>query len=403
MNYKEVVEWLFNQVPNFQKTGAKAYKPGLDMIRSLLTSIDNPENKIRTIHVAGTNGKGSVSHILSAIFQAHGYKVGLFTSPHITDFRERIKINGTPVPESFVLDFVKQVRPFIEENNPSFFEITTAMAFDAFEKSNCDISIIETGLGGRLDSTNVIKPDIAVITNIGLDHTDFLGETLEEVAQEKAGIIKKDRPVVIGDLNPDLFKVFEDKAIELSAPLYYTAASNKKYDTDLLGEYQQRNIGTALCAVDVLKDTWQLKEAHIDTAIKNVKSISNFRGRLDQIEKNPLVIFDAGHNADGIENLMREVANLEFDKLHVLYGASNDKNIEEIARLFPQNASYYFTEFPSKRSTTIQVFEEIGKKNELFFKTFESPILAFQYCKSAASKEDLILVCGSFYLMEKII
>lgn len=404
MKYAEVVEWLFNQVPNFQKKGEEAYKPGLEKISSLLSAIHDPHKEIKTIHIAGTNGKGSVSHILAAIFQLHGYKVGLFTSPHIVDFRERIKINGEPISKAFVIDFITDLKPFIDQNQPSFFELTTAMAFKAFNFYACDISIIETGLGGRLDATNVIDPELSIITNIGMDHTQFLGNTLEKIAAEKAGIIKYGKPVVIGDLDPNLNTVFDAIAAEKKASIYFSSSKQtREIATDLIGRYQQRNLKTALCAVDLLQEEWKLSEDKTDEAVRRVKETTNFKGRLELINKKPLTLIDAGHNADGIKNLMEEVLQMKFDCLHILYGASNDKNLNEIATFFPKQANYYFTAFNSKRSTTIEQFEEVGKKYNLNYRTFVKPKNAFECCKSEASEKDLILVCGSFYLMEEII
>ena len=278
MTYDEVVNWLFQQIPNYQNQGGSAYKPGLDRIRDLLEEIGNPQEKIKTIHVAGTNGKGSVSHILAAIFQQQGYRTGLFTSPHISDFRERIKIDGKWVSEDFVLNFFNTNKSIIDQIAPSFFEITTAMAFEAFVSHKCDIAIVETGLGGRLDSTNVLIPELSIITNIGMDHQHFLGDTLEKIALEKAGIIKTGRPVVIGDILPNLQSLFSDVAADKKSAIHFSSdRDSEAYKTDLLGRYQQRNIHTALTAVACLKTDWELAAEKIGQALQNVSALTNMR------------------------------------------------------------------------------------------------------------------------------
>lgn len=404
MTYSSVVNWLFDQVPNYQHQGGSAYKPGLERTQDLLTAVDNPEKKIKTIHIAGTNGKGSVSHILSAIFQYHGYKVGLFTSPHIKDFRERIKINGQPVSEDFVVSFYQNNKTRIEAIQPSFFEITTAMAFTAFAAHECDIAIIETGLGGRLDSTNVLLPELAVITNIGLDHVAFLGNTLEKIAAEKAGIIKPKVPVVIGDMNQELHDLFKEIAHERAAAITFSQDKpSSVVETDLLGRFQQDNIHTVLSAVDVLKDDWNLKEGKVMEALKNVAATTNFKGRLQKIGDEPLIVLDAAHNLEGIKNVLTEVTAFDYAHLYIVYGSSNDKNWQAVLNNFPKDATYYFTEFDSYRSVKRAAFEDLAKKNDLAFKTLSSPAEALRLCKSEARENDLILVCGSFYLMEEII
>lgn len=403
MTYPEVVDWLFQQVPNYQHQGGVAYKPGLDRTLDLLHAIGDPHKKIKTIHIAGTNGKGSVSHILAAIFQKHGYKTGLFTSPHIVDFRERIKINGEPISKEFVVEFFAQNKTYFLKYRPSFFEITTAMAFHAFAKNSCDISIIETGLGGRLDSTNVLTPELSIITNIGLDHTAFLGDTLELIAKEKAGIIKSGVPVVIGDCEEALYPVFEEKATELNSPITFSQnEASKSYETDLLGSFQQRNIHTAITATVVLKTEWQLTGEDIARALLNVQGPTNFNGRLQQISKRPKLILDAAHNKAGIENLLIEVGRFKFAKLRIVYGASNDKDWQAILAIFPTEAVYYFSEFGSARSVTLNEFQEAAESYELKYTLYGDVTAALNKCKSEAEPDDLILVCGSFYLMEKI-
>lgn len=405
MNYNEVLNWLFSQVPNYQKVGGSAYKPGLDKITNLLEKIGNPHHKLKTIHVAGTNGKGSTSHILASIFQENGYKVGLFTSPHIKDFRERIKINGELITEKTVVSFVEKYHAQFNALNASFFEITTALAFYAFEQNNCEISIIETGLGGRLDSTNVINPEIAVITNIGKDHTAFLGDTIEEIAFEKAGIIKQGKPVIIGETDPKSAPVFIQKAkLENTSIQFADQGELINYKTDLFGNFQQYNIRTALLAVSELRKVgWKLADEKIESALENVKGNTNFQGRLQLINTEPRIFVDAAHNLAGIKNLIAEVNSLNFDTLRIVYGASNDKDVKGIFKIFPKNAKYYFSEFKSARSTKIESYKKLGNDNGLNFKCFEHPLVALNSAKLEASENDLILVCGSFYLFEKII
>ena len=404
MTYQEIVDWLFQQIPNYQRQGGSAYKPGLEAIHKLLERTENRFQELKTIHVAGTNGKGSVSHILATIFQAHGYKVGLFTSPHITDFRERIKINGEMIEVDFVEAYFNRNKAIIAESNASFFEISTALAFAAFSYKNCNICIIETGLGGRLDSTNVIQPELSIITNIAMDHVGFLGGTLEKIAVEKAGIIKEQVPVVIGDCDPTLNPIFMEMAHNKSSPIVFAhSATIPTYVTDLLGSFQQRNIHTALAGTELLREKWSLNEKTILESLKHVILRSNFKGRMQQISDQPRIILDAAHNKEGIDGLLREVEALDHENIRIVYGASGDKEWQKILAHFPNKHSYYFTTFASKRAVTIENFKTVLKNLELSYKLFDSPIEALNKCKSDAQISDLILVCGSFYLMEKII
>lgn len=405
MTYSEVVNWLFNQLPNYQNQGGTAYKPGLEVVSDLLDAIGNPEKSIKTVHIAGTNGKGSVSHILSALFQENGYKTGLFTSPHISDFRERIKINGVLIDEDFIVNFYQRYLPTLEKIKPTFFEITTAMAFKAFADNACDIAIIETGLGGRLDSTNVLLPEVSVITNVAKDHEAFLGDTLEKIAFEKAGIIKPNTPVVIGDLKEELYPVFNEVAGSLNANVAYSLKmATKPFKTDLIGQYQQRNIQTALSTVNVLRDKgWNLDEVKINEALKNIADLTNLRGRLQKIDSEPMTLVDAAHNPAGMKSTLEEIRSFSYNQLHIIYGGSNDKDLNGIFDLFPKKASYYFSTFESKRTAKRETFSDLAKKNNLSFFLFDDPEKALNACKREAGKDDLILICGSFYLLEKII
>ncbi len=402
MNYQAVVNWLFSQLANYQKQGSKAYKPGLGNINALLKHLSNPHHSFKSIHIAGTNGKGSVAHILTSMAIENGYKVGLFTSPHIKDFRERIKINGLPVEENQVTSFVNANKTFFEDINPSFFEITTAMAFHIFAKEQCDIAIIETGLGGRLDSTNVIDPELSVITNIGLDHTEMLGDTLTQIAGEKAGIIKEKKPVIVGELLKETKDVFIEYAAEKKAPLHQPEI--KSFETDLLGVYQQNNISLAWDALQILKNKgWYFDDVKSLNALKRVKKNTGFKGRLDLVEDSPRVIVDAAHNKQGIELLLKEVETIEYERLHCVYGSSSDKDYFENGVLFPKTGQYYFTRFDSDRSVTREKFEAFGKHYELNYTCYESPEHALKSAKERAGKNDLIVVFGSFFILEKII
>jgi dihydrofolate synthase/folylpolyglutamate synthase len=403
VDYNSVIDFLFNQLANYQKIGSTAYKPGLDSINNLLNQIDNPHKKLKTIHLAGTNGKGSTSHILASILIENGYKVGLFTSPHIKDFRERIKINGKLISKELVVAFVNNNKPLFINLQPSFFEITTAMAFSIFEIQNCDICIIETGLGGRLDSTNVIHPELSIITNIAIEHTNFLGTTLPAIAKEKAGIIKPNIPLVIGCLQQETIEVFKTKAIETNSRLY-VAKQNKIHKTDLLGSFQQENINTALTSIDILKQNgWYIDDAKSYIALTKIKRNTNFNGRLEQISSEPRILIDASHNPAGVKNLFIELDKLEYNNLHCIYGTSSDKDITSVMNNFPLEAQYYFTNFDSVRSMKADSLKKIGDNLSLTSSIFTSPEQALKAAKQNYTKGDLIIVFGSFFLLEKII
>jgi dihydrofolate synthase/folylpolyglutamate synthase len=403
MTYSEVTEWLYQQIPNFHKTGGQAYKPGLERMDALLKAFGHPEKDLKCIHIAGTNGKGSVAHILAAIFQQHGYKTGLFTSPHIHDFRERIKVNGDYISKEKVTEFIAKNTSLFQSLDASFFEITTALAFEYLHQVNCDIAIIETGLGGRLDATNVIpSPLLSIITTIGKDHEQFLGNSLPEIAQEKAGIIKKNSPVVLGQIQAELIPIFEEKAKANDCPIYL-ADSIPPIPTDLLGEYQQKNIQTALKAISVLKDAWILKDSFTHEALKQVRTLTRFQGRFQQLGEHPLIIADAAHNPIGIEVLMDSVSHQPHDKLRIIYGAANDKKYEEILSLFPREAVLYLTTFHAARSVQTDEWVKVSKQIDLSCQIFEQSNEALKQAKKDANETDIILICGSFYLLEELI
>jgi dihydrofolate synthase / folylpolyglutamate synthase len=341
VSFQETVDFLYSQLPMYQRIGASAYKKDLTNIIALCKKLGNPHEKLKTIHVAGTNGKGSTSHTLAAIYQKNGYKTGLYTSPHLVEFTERIKINGQEISQQFVIDFTEKIKPLLSEINPSFFEITVAMAFEYFQKESVDIAIIETGLGGRLDSTNIINPMISIITTVGFDHMDMLGDSLEKIASEKAGIIKKSIPVVIGNcISNDALNVIQQKAITENAPLIQIDTSIY-VKSDLKGDFQQNNLHLALKAIELLQNIFPLEEELINQALLEICSLTNFQGRWQTILDNPLIICDVGHNEEGIQVVLREIEKTGRKPFFVL-GFVKEKDLEKIAPLFPKEATYCF-------------------------------------------------------------
>ena len=410
----------------FSKSGAKAYKADLKNTLALCSFLGNPQNKLKTIHIAGTNGKGSVSHMLAAILQENGYKTGLYTSPHLKDFRERIKINGQMVSKNFLIDFVEKTKIISEKIKPSFFELTFVMALDYFVQKDVDVAVIETGLGGRLDSTNVITPLLSVITNISYDHMDILGNTLEEIAYEKAGIIKKNTPVVIGATTVKTKPVFQKKSEETNSEISFASGKYKlvsslyktksldleignklnkkkeKYSLDLNGLYQQKNILTVLAAVDFLKNNFSLKPEKIKTALSNVKKLTGLFGRWEVIHENPTVVLDVAHNEDGIKQLMAHIHKLDSDKLHFIFGMVKDKKIEKALCQFPKNANYYFTKAQNPRALPEEELMNIAKSFKLNGNNYPDVNLALKASMAKASKKDLIIVCGSVFVIAEV-
>ncbi|MFK8038561.1 MAG: folylpolyglutamate synthase/dihydrofolate synthase family protein [Crocinitomicaceae bacterium] len=402
MTYQQVVDWLFGQLANYHQQGSSAYKPGLENISILLDHIGNPQNDLKSIHIAGTNGKGSTAHMIAAMAIENGYRVGLFTSPHIKDFRERIKINGQLISKDFVINFVEKHQTIFEALSPSFFEITTAMAFAAFADSGCDWVVIETGLGGRLDATNVIQPKVSVITNIGLDHTEYLGNTLPKIAAEKAGIIKRNIPVCIGEVNSDTQTVFEAKAKQENSKIYYPI--EQKFELDLLGEYQQKNAALAWTAIQVLKEKGEyFDDQKSKNALTRITRITQFKGRLSIIQKGPLILADASHNIDGIQTLFQEISKIPHRNLYAVYGSAIDKNFAKSMRLFPTQAKYFLTSFDSDRSVEVEKLCQEAEELYLDFQSYQNPVEAFSAAKTMAGEDDLIIVFGSFYILEKIL
>lgn len=427
MTYQETLDYIFAKLPMFSRIGAAAYKADLTNTIQLCESIGNPQQQIKTIHIAGTNGKGSTSHMLAAILQTAGYKTGLYTSPHLKDFRERIKINGVMIPEEEVTAFVERIRPSIEAIEPSFFEITVAMAFDHFAKEQVDIAVIETGLGGRLDSTNIILPELSIITNISLDHQNMLGDTLPLIAAEKAGIIKAGIPVVIGQKNPLTDPVFIGKAHEMNATLIFATgrqyASNWKYEhhklvvevadthtdnkeyyhLDLPGIYQTENLITVLEAVyQLVQRGLQIEKTHILHALPIVKKLTGLHGRWEMVQEHPAIILDVGHNEAGIKAIRKQLELTPYDQLHIIIGMVKDKDVKKVLSLLPSSANYYFTKAQIPRA--LEEIELATKAQAAGLNGHSYPEVnqALKAATTKAHKDDLILICGSVFLIGEL-
>ncbi|MDB4347432.1 bifunctional folylpolyglutamate synthase/dihydrofolate synthase [Bacteroidia bacterium] len=403
MQYTEAIDWLYSQLPIFQKQGKAAYHPGLDNIKLLLSELNNPEREFKTIHVAGTNGKGSVSHMLSAVLQTAGYKTGLYTSPHLKNFEERVKIDGKEIAKEQVVDFTRKM--MVSDVKPSFFEMTVAMAFEYFAKEQVDIAIIETGMGGRLDSTNVIQPLLSIITNISLDHQQYLGDTLEKIAHEKAGIIKSNTPVVIGETQLETSTVFIQKAKLEKAEIWFADKEKlPSIESDLIGSYQTYNLKTALCSLErLIKLGFHITDEHIENGLQNVQQLTAFNGRYQQLGLNPKIIADTGHNEAALAYLIPQLLSEDFNQLHIVFGMANDKDIHSILMLLPKSAHYYFCKPNVPRGMSAQELERKAAKVGLQGETFESVNLALQEAKNKASNNDLIFVGGSTFVVAEII
>lgn len=406
MNYQQTIQWLFQQLPMYQTQGASAYKKDLTNTILLAKHLKNPEVDLKCIHVAGTNGKGSTSHLLASVFQEAGYKVGLYTSPHLKDFRERIKINGEEISEQFIVDFVAKNKLFFEEHQLSFFEMTVGLAFDYFKKQKTDINIIEVGMGGRLDSTNIITPEVSVITNIGLDHTLFLGTTLEAIAFEKAGIIKPKVPVVIGEYTSETRKVFENKVQETNSEIYFASdLITETPKTVLLGDYQQQNKKTVLQTLRVIQSQkkYAVSDENIEDGFLNVIKNTGLLGRWQQINDKPKAICDTAHNSHGLKIVLNQIQKEKFDDLHIVLGVVNDKDLDEILPLFPKNAKYYFCKPEIPRGLDVVILKETALKFELKGKVYDSVSNAYQASLGKASPNDFIYVGGSTFVVAEIL
>ncbi len=423
--YEKTIEWLFEQLPMYQRVGKAAYKANLENTHKLDEYFEHPHENFRTIHVAGTNGKGSVSHMLAAIFQAAGYKTGLYTSPHLHDFRERIKINGEMISKKEVISWVEKHQAIFESIKPSFFEMTVAMAFDYFSRSQVEIAIVEVGMGGRLDSTNIITPEVSVITNIGKDHTDFLGKVLVDIAAEKAGIIKDTVPVVLGERRVELIDVFKTKARILKAPVYLAhkyfqvpysvlAGDGKQYFlvksgkshvfpelcSDLQGLIQRKNLPVVLETIATLRRLkWSISDEAVYKGIANVKELTGLHGRWEISQKKPLVVFDTAHNEDGIRVVVQQLAETRYRELHIVIGTVNDKVIDKVLQLLPQEARYYFTQASIPRALDVKLLAAKAGFYGLKGKIVEGVKEAVQMAKDEAEEDDLILVTGSTFVV----
>ena len=406
MNYQETVNWMFNQLPLYQLQGAIAYKEDLTNTILLSKYLGNPENNLKFIHVAGTNGKGSTSHLLASVLQEAGYKVGLYTSPHLKDFRERIKINGIEISEDFVVEFIAKHKNFFENNDLSFFEMTVGLAFDYFKNEKIDIAIIEVGMGGRLDSTNIITPLLSVITNIGKDHTQFLGTTFKSIATEKAGIIKQHIPVIIGEYTSETKPVFLAKANETKSEIYFASdLISDDFPSDLIGAYQISNKKTALQALRVLNSqkVFEVSEEIIKTGFLNVVKNTGLQGRWQQLNSVPKVICDTAHNKHGLEIVLNQLQKEAFDTLHFVFGVVNDKDLDEILPLFPKKAIYYFCKPNIPRGLDAALLSQKALGFGLHGKVFNSVSEAYQNALRSATESDFIYIGGSTFVVGEIL
>lgn len=425
MNYQETLHYLFTKLPMFSRIGAAAFKKDLTNTIRLCNALGDPQHKFKSIHIAGTNGKGSTSHMLAAVLQEAGYKTGLYTSPHLKDFRERIKINGVMCDEDFVVDFTERIQPLINEIEPSFFEITVAMAFDYFAKHEVDVAVIEVGLGGRFDSTNIITPELSVITNIGWDHMNLLGDTLAKIAFEKAGIIKKNIPVVIGEAIAETRPVFDSAAID--SPIVYAedhlyvtdwtlqnhlltvevaekkTGTHHSYQLDLPGIYQTKNLLTVLQAAHQLHMMgWRTGTETVRKALPHVKRLTGLHGRWEVIHEHPVVVLDVGHNIDGMTQINKQIELSTYHRLHIVIGMVKDKEIDPVLGLLPKHATYYFTQAQIPRALGAEDLLAAANKHGLKGNTFKNVNAALQDALSHAHKEDMILVCGSVFLVGEV-
>ena len=428
MTYQETLDWMFNKLPMYQRIGAAAYKADLNNTIQLLQLLDNPHHNFKSVHVAGTNGKGSTSHMLASVFQEAGYKTGLYTSPHLIDFRERIRINGEMIPEENVVQFIDTYKAKFEAMELSFFEMTVGMAFDYFSKEKVDIAIIEVGMGGRLDSTNLITPELSIITNIDFDHMKFLGDTRAKIAYEKAGIIKPGIPVVIGETHPETEQVFIDKAKEGNSPIYFAdqifdcdkihieSNTTQQFDVwknselymealeiPLMGNYQQKNLTTVMCSLDLLRGKFDLTEDHIRDGIGKVISNTHLMGRWQILNSDPLTIADTGHNVAGITEVVRQLAEMNYEKLHFVLGMVNDKDVESVLQLLPRGAEYYFCKADIPRGLDANILAEKAFDMGLRGMAYESVRHAYRSAVNNARFGDVVFIGGSNFTVAEVV
>lgn len=408
MNYKDTLDYLYNSAPLFQQIGAGAYKEGLENTWALDEHFGHPHRSFRSIHIAGTNGKGSCSHTLAAILQEAGYKVGLYTSPHLIDFRERIRVNGQPVPEAYVIRFVEEERAFFEPLHPSFFELTTAMAFRYFAEEKVDVAVVEVGLGGRLDCTNIIRPDLCIITNISLDHVQFLGDTLEKIAGEKAGIIKPGIPVVIGETTPETRPVFQKKAEEVGAPIHFAEEEVKEvhpdWEYELKGLYQEKNRRTLWAALPLLQGGgYQISESDIQAGFAHVVELTGLMGRWQKLQEHPTVVCDTGHNVGGIQYIAEQLRRQVFRRLHIVIGMVNDKDVRGVLALLPREATYYFTQASVKRALPAGQLASLAAEAGLQGTCYPDVPSAVRAAQKESLPEDFIFVGGSSFIVADLL
>ena len=401
-SYSQSIEYLYSKLPNYQKYGSKDLNFGLSNIKSFCKKLNNPETKLKTIHIAGTNGKGSVAHIVASILQSKGLYVGIYSSPHIIDFRERIKVNGEYISKEYITKFVNSHLNYINNNDLSFFELTAGLSFDYFNYKKVDYAIIEVGMGGRLDATNVINPEVSVITNIGYDHTEFLGNTLSEIAFEKAGIIKKKVPVIIGEINNETAPIFTKKAKDLNSKISFVKESKFIYKSDLGGKYQQRNIDTSILAIKNLKN-FKISDYEIKLAIKNIKKTTNFFGRWDIIEKNPKIIIDVTHNLKGFLSMIDQLTIEKYEDLHLVLGFVKGKDVDSILKILPISANYYLCSPSIDRALSIEELSTIAKKIKINYDSYSSVISAYNSAKKKSKVNDIIIVSGSNFIVADLL
>lgn len=405
MTYQDTLDWMFAQLPMYQRQGQSAFRKDLSNTIKFAAHLNHPENRFKSIHVAGTNGKGSTSHMLASILQEAGYKVGLYTSPHLKDFRERIKINGKVVSKQFVINFIKRHTSFFNENSLSFFEMTVGMAFDYFSKQKVDIAVIEVGMGGRLDSTNIITPQVSVITNIGFDHMQFLGNTLEAIAFEKGGIIKPNIPVVIGETQNETTAVFKTLAKHHKASIVFAdTQETKTYNSDLKGSYQSKNIVTVVQTVKQLqKQGYHISETHIKQGLLSVVKNTGLMGRWQTLQDNPKVVCDTGHNKDGLMYVMNQLSKEDFNTLHIVFGVVNDKDLSSIIELLPKNATYYFCKPDIPRGMDANELKNELNGFGLIGEAYNSVNEAYKKALAQAASNDFIFIGGSTFVVAEII
>lgn len=406
MSYSEVLSYLYSQLPMYQRIGQAAYKADLESTKALMRMLDQPEKKFKAVHVAGTNGKGSVSHLLASVFQEAGYKTGLLTSPHLVDFRERVRINGNKISEESVIEFVNRYKADFERLELSFFEWNVGLAFDHFVKSEIDIAIVEVGMGGRLDSTNVVNPDLSIITNIGMDHNQFLGESLARIAMEKGGIIKRNVPVIVGKSQRETEGIFRKTALQLDAPIIFTDQlfPHEVPECPLNGTYQKENFQTALTAIDRLNNQgWNIRAEHILAGFQNVIKNTKLRGRWERIQDKPQVICDVGHNIDGLQAITEQLSKTPYHDLHLVLGFVADKDVKQALSLFPKDAKLYLTQPDIPRAMPINRLSKIADEMDLKFQAFDTVKLAYIAARKASHSEDLIFVGGSTFVVADLL